>query len=158
MKTLLLSLSCAAGLTATTAHAQVFQPQAARDILIGGVAGAIIGDHNDHRALEGAAIGAAAGYVWSALTAPPAQPAYAPPVPAAPVTVVTAAPAVVYAEPVRCAPPVRTVVVTRPVAVVPCAPRVVYRYPRREVVYVPARPYLPARRVVVYEDPRDCRR
>jgi hypothetical protein len=68
MKTLFLSLICA-GLTAT-ASAQIFQPATASNILIGGIAGAIIGDHNHHQALAGAAIGAAAGYVWSAATEP----------------------------------------------------------------------------------------
>jgi len=80
MKTFLLSLACAVGFTAT-AQAQLFRPQIANDVLIGGVAGALIGDHNHHRALEGAAIGAAAGYLWGVATTPREQPAYAPPVP-----------------------------------------------------------------------------
>jgi len=82
MKTLLLSLLCAAGL-AGSAQAQIFRPQVANDMLIGGVAGAIIGNNNHHRTAEGALIGAAAGYLWGVATTPSAQPTYAPPVPAA---------------------------------------------------------------------------
>ena len=80
MKTFFLSLLCAAGV-AVTAQAQIFRPQIANDVLIGGVAGAIIGNNNHHRTAEGALIGAAAGYLWGVATTPPAQPAYAPPVP-----------------------------------------------------------------------------
>ncbi|MDX2186965.1 MAG: hypothetical protein SFV32_08535 [Opitutaceae bacterium] len=68
MKTVLTSLVCLAGLLAT-ADAQVLSERAARNVLIGGVAGAIIGENND-RALEGALIGAAAGAVWTAATEP----------------------------------------------------------------------------------------
>jgi hypothetical protein len=82
MKTLILSVLCAAGLTAT-AGAQIFRPQIANDVLIGGVAGAIIGNNNHHRTAEGALIGAAAGYLWGVATTPPSQPTYAPPVPIA---------------------------------------------------------------------------
>jgi opacity protein-like surface antigen len=80
MKNLLLSLLCAAGLSAA-AQAQIFRPQIANDVLIGGVAGAIIGENNHHHAAEGALIGAAAGYLWGAATTSPSQPTYAPPVP-----------------------------------------------------------------------------
>ncbi|PTY07248.1 hypothetical protein DB347_08040 [Opitutaceae bacterium EW11] len=140
MKTLLLSLTCAA-LTTASVHAQVFQPQTARNILIGSVAGAIIGENNHHQALEGAAIGAAAGYIWSAATQAPAR-EYAPPVP----VTTTCEPRVVYTEP-ACPPPVcveRPVVVVRPRVVVvapPPAPVVIYReapryHHRERVVYV----------------------
>ena len=137
MKTLILSLTCMAGL-AVSADAQVFQPKTARNILVGSIAGAIIGENND-KPLEGALIGAAAGALWSAATVPAREtPAYAPPVPAAPVyressyreSVCAPAPArVVVIAPPRCDPPRRTVVVRAPVVVVDpyCAP------PRRVV-------------------------
>ncbi|WP_404421052.1 hypothetical protein [Nibricoccus sp. IMCC34717] len=70
MKILLTSLVCVSGLLATTASAQVLSERAARNVLIGGVAGAIIGENNNHRALEGALIGAAAGAVWTSATEP----------------------------------------------------------------------------------------
>jgi hypothetical protein len=106
--------------------------------LIGGVAGAMIGDANHHKALEGAAIGAAAGYVWNTLTQPAVStPAYAPPVPQAgcpapaptSTVVVTAPPRVVYVD--------RPVYVERPVVI----ERPVYVRPERRVIYV-----VPARR------------
>ena len=67
MKTrFLLPLACAAALAvAVPAHAG---NDAARNMLIGGIAGAIIGDNNDHHAAEGAIIGATAGLLLSAIT------------------------------------------------------------------------------------------
>ncbi len=65
----LLTLACAAGLVAavpTALHAR--GNDAARNAVIGGIAGAIIGEHNDHRAAEGALIGVAAGLLLTALT------------------------------------------------------------------------------------------
>lgn len=118
-----------------TAHAQVFQPQTARNILIGSVAGAIIGENND-RPLEGALIGAAAGALWSAATVNSHQPAYAPPVPAAPVASVWAPaprPVVVVTPP---CPPAPRIVVHHPVKVV--RPRVVH-HSRPVVIVQPGR-------------------
>jgi len=119
---------CAAGLAAT-AQAQILRPQIANDVLIGGIAGAIIGDNNHHHAAEGALIGAAAGYLWGAATAPQ-QPAYAPPVPVAayygPRAIVSAPCDYAYATP---AP-----------AVVVYAPSVGYRYPVRRIVYAAPAP------------------
>ena len=125
MKTLLLSLTCVTGLVAS-AGAQVFQPQTARNILVGSVAGAIIGENND-KPLEGALIGAAAGAIWSAVTVPSSYDrSYAPPVPQAPVYYGTSyrqepvcrpAPRVVVVAPPRCEPLRRVVVVD------PCPPR-----------------------------------
>ncbi|HLP08287.1 MAG TPA: hypothetical protein VK178_08975 [Opitutaceae bacterium] len=70
MKTrFLLSLACAAGLAVAvpaTLHAN--GDNAARNVILGGVAGAIIGEHNNHRAAEGAAIGVAAGLLLTAIT------------------------------------------------------------------------------------------
>jgi opacity protein-like surface antigen len=128
MKTLLLSLVCAAGLTAT-AQAQLFRPQTASNVLLGGVAGAIIGEHNNHHAAEGAAIGAAAGYLWSVATTPPRQPAYAPPVP-----VVSG----YYRSTAIIQPPCGYV--TAAPTVVTCAPTVVYRRQPHRVVYVAPAP------------------
>lgn len=138
MKTLLLSLTCVTGLVAS-AEAQVFQPQTARNILVGSIAGAIIGENND-KPLEGALIGAAAGALWSAATVPSTNSrVYAPPVPQAPVYYQTSyyeppvcapAPRVVVVAPPRCDPPRRPVVVCRPPVVVVnhCPPpRVVVR-------------------------------
>jgi ABC-type nickel/cobalt efflux system permease component RcnA len=100
-----------------TANAQVFEPQAARNILIGSVAGAIIGENND-KPLEGALIGAAAGALWSAATANPSQPAYAPPVPAVRSVCVPAPRPVVVVAPV-CPPVPKVVKVVRPRVVHP---------------------------------------
>jgi hypothetical protein len=120
MKTLLLSLTCVTGLVAS-AGAQVFQPQTARNILVGSIAGAIIGENND-KPLEGALIGAAAGALWSAATVPSRhERTYAPPVPQASVYYETSygyqpvcrpsPPPRVLVVPQRCDPPRRTVVV-----------------------------------------------
>lgn len=131
MKTLFLSLACAAGL-GVSAQAQVFQPSTARDVLIGGIAGAIIGDNNHHHAAEGAAIGAVAGYVFNQLTQPGAC------LPAARTVVVQAPPVcrpverVVVQRPI-CVSERRVVVVERPVCQPP--PRVVYVTPRVPVYH-----------------------
>ncbi|WP_138223075.1 glycine zipper domain-containing protein [Nibricoccus aquaticus] len=143
MKTLLLSLTCVTGLVAS-AGAQVFQPQTARNILVGSIAGAVIGENND-KPLEGALIGAAAGALWSAATVPSNYDrSYAPPVPQAPIYYETSqryepvcrpAPTrVVVVAPPRCDPPRRVVVVD------PCPPRRVvvhshgHHHDRRTVV------------------------
>ncbi len=149
MKTLLLSLTCVTGLVAS-AHAQVFQPQTARNILIGSIAGAIIGENND-RPLEGALIGAAAGGLWSTVTVPAReQRSYAPPVPS---TRVDSAPAyygrasycepaprrVIVVAPPRCEPPHRVVVLEPH-----CTPRHMvnrhhHGHDRRTVIVAPSR-------------------
>lgn len=149
MKTLLLSLTCAA-LTAASAHAQIFQPRTARNVLIGSVAGAIIGDNNHHQALEGAAIGAAAGYLWSAATEPSRS--YAPPVPASSYCEPRYEERVVYTEP-RCDTPV---IVQRPAVVV--RPRVVVVAPPAPVVVVREAPHHHHRERVVYVAPNECGR
>lgn len=165
MKTLLLSLTCVTGLVAS-AGAQVFQPQTARNILVGSIAGAIIGENND-KPLEGALIGAAAGALWSAATVPSDyNRSYAPPVPQAPVVytsptcepVCEPAPRVVVVAPAPCDPPRRTVIVQRPVVVVDpyCPPprRVSNRYHhRREVVVCPPAPVCYPQGRVVYVEP-----
>jgi hypothetical protein len=158
MKKLLLSLTCVTGLVASAA-AQVFQPETARNILIGSIAGAIIGENND-KPLEGALIGAAAGGLWSAVTVPAReQRSYAPPRP-------EPAPyprdygyhrherscddrqRVVIVTPPRCEPPPRRVVVIEPACPPPrrvehsrrkhrdCDDRVVVVPSRGRVVYV----------------------
>jgi hypothetical protein len=167
MKTLLLSLTCVTGLVAS-AGAQVFQPHTARNILVGSIAGAIIGDNND-KPLEGAAIGAAAGALWSTVTVPSRQsPSYAPPVPEQPVyreysygqTVCAPAPQVVVVAPPRYAPVRRRVAVCPPVIVrqpiVVVSPhRGVVRHPdhRRTVVVYPPAPVRRAPGRVVYVGP-----
>jgi hypothetical protein len=65
---LLLTLACAAGLTASAAHAQVFGPETSRNVLLGGIVGAIVGDNHHHQAAAGAVIGATAGLIWSQAT------------------------------------------------------------------------------------------
>lgn len=63
----LITLACAAGLAvAVPATANARNDNVARNVILGTVAGAIIGDHNNHPA-EGAAIGAAAGLLMSAI-------------------------------------------------------------------------------------------
>lgn len=143
MKTLMLSLTCVTGLVAS-AGAQVFQPQTARNILVGSVAGAIIGENNNHRALEGAAIGAAAGLLWSAATVPHRDEGaydrrvrtsshvqvYQPPVCEPPRVVAVCPP---YDPPRRVIVTHRPLIVERRVIISdPCPPRVVYRYDHRD--------------------------
>jgi len=125
MKTLLLSLLASFSLAAT-AQAQILRPQTASNVLIGGVAGAIIGEHNNHHAAEGALIGATAGYLWSAATTPPSQPSYAPTV----TEYRSSAPVVVERPCGHTAP--TTVIVERPV--------VVYRDAPQRVIYVTPAP------------------
>jgi hypothetical protein len=172
MNTLLLSLTCVTGLVAS-AGAQVFQPQTARSILVGSIAGAIIGENND-KPLEGALIGAAAGALWSAATAPSVGTrSYAPPVPQAPVyyessyrePVCQPAPRrVVVVSPPRCEPPRRAVIVHRPVVVESYCPpsrRVVGRHHhhhRRDVGVCAPAPVCPPRGRAVYAAPGYGRR
>ena len=131
MKILLLSLICAAGLSAT-AQAQILRPQVANNVLLGGIAGAIIGENNNHHAAEGALIGAAAGYLWSAATTPPRQPAYAPPVPV--VSSYGYGPRAIVSAPCDYG------YVTPAPTVVVYGPSVAYRHPYRRVVYATPAP------------------
>lgn len=109
---LLLSFALAAGLAAT-ARAEVFGPETSRNVLLGGIVGAIIGENNHHEAVAGAAIGAAAGYIWSEATGADGQACR--PAPATR-TVSVARPVEPACEPVEvvrvardCPPPVRVV-------------------------------------------------
>jgi len=121
MKTFILCLGLAVS-TVVPAEAQLFQPEVSRNILLGGIAGAIIGNNNHHQALAGAAIGAAAGALWSAATVPSAQPVYA-----QSGQVVTYAP-MAPAAPQAAAAPYYTDQPAQ-VVVVQSAPRVVYYSP-----------------------------
>jgi hypothetical protein len=135
MKKILLSLTCVTGLVAS-AGAQVFQSETARNILIGSIAGAIIGENND-KPLEGALIGAAAGGLWSAATVPVReQRSYAPPEPERyhqhrdygyrrKERSCDSERRVIVVTPPRCEPPPRRVVIIEPA----CPP------PRRSVEY-----------------------
>ncbi|MDD2762610.1 MAG: hypothetical protein PHE83_01395 [Opitutaceae bacterium] len=91
---LILSCLLAAGLV-SSARAQLFGPETSRNILLGGIAGAIIGDNNHHQAAAGALFGATAGYLWSQATVPAGRP----------VVVTARPPAVVYARSPACPPP-----------------------------------------------------
>lgn len=63
MKTLLVTLSIAL-VGVSTASAEIYRPSVVRDTtVLGAVAGALIGGHNNDRWVEGAVIGAAAGAV-----------------------------------------------------------------------------------------------
>lgn len=138
MKTLLATLTLAVAAT-SSAHAQMYQPAATRGAVLGAIAGAFVGGHNNDRWAEGAVIGGVAGALLGAAVAP--DRVYQP------------APAVVYQQPaavvqpapiVPCAPVVQSApVVVQPapeVVYVQPAPRVVYVQPAPRVVYVPAPP------------------
>ena len=111
MKTLLLTLSLAvAGVS--TSQAEIYRPSAVPGTtVLGAVAGALIGGHNDHW-VEGAVIGAAAGALVGVAVdnsrpgyyGREIHPGYAP------VPVVTHGPRVVYVNPYP-----RPVIVSRPV-------------------------------------------
>ena len=67
MKTLLLTLSLAA-VGVSTSQAEIYRPSIIRETtVLGAVAGAIIGGHNNDRWAEGAIIGAATGAVVGAV-------------------------------------------------------------------------------------------
>jgi len=123
MKTLLVSLLALGLGAAAPVKAQIFQPNVVNGALIGGVAGAIIGNNNGHHTGEGALIGAVGGAVLGGLVQPQPQ-AYAPAPPVyytspAPVYVQPPPSQVVYVQP---AP----VVVERTYAPVPVCPAPVY--------------------------------
>lgn len=115
MKTIFFSLLTLAGV-ATVADAQVLSQRAARNALVGGIAGAIIGENNHHQALEGAAIGAAAGLIWTAATEPrtPREVSYSAPAYCEPTTRVIVQEPDYHRKTVVVHRPVRTVVVHRP--------------------------------------------
>jgi hypothetical protein len=128
MKTLLLTLSLATA-AVSTSQAEIYRPSIVRDTtVLGAVAGALIGGHNNDRWAEGAVIGAAAGAVLG--------------------TVVDQSRPVVYQQreirPVEVAPcaPVIVAPAPRVVYVNPAPARVVYVNPYPRAVYV--------RRPVVY--------
>jgi hypothetical protein len=129
MKTFLLALSlAAAGVNA--ANAQVYRPAVVNGAVLGGIAGAFIGGHNNDRWGEGALIGAAAGALLGSAVQAPRPVVYEAP----PVTIVQTVP---MAATVPVAPSVTP------------APQVVYVQQAQpaQVVYVPY--YTPA--PVVYE-------
>ena len=111
MKTLLLTLSLAtAGVS--TAQAEIYRPSIVRETtVLGAVAGALIGGHNNDRWAEGAVIGAAAGALVG-VAVDNSRPVYRSREIRAPYyrTVVTPAPRVVYVDPYP-----RAVIVRRPV-------------------------------------------
>jgi len=128
MKTLLLTLSLATA-AVSTSQAEIYRPSIVRDTtVLGAVAGALIGGHNNDHWAQGAVIGAAAGAVLG--------------------TVVDQSRPVVYQE-----REIRPVVVApcAPVIVAP-APRVVYVNPApARVVYVAPYPRaVYATRPIVY--------
>jgi hypothetical protein len=134
IQALLLSASLAvAGVS--SAHAQISRP-VANGAVLGAVAGAFIGGHNNDRWGEGAIIGAAAGAVLGAVVD---QAQNRPTVvrQGPPVTVVKTVPA-------SSCPPTQVVVVPQ------SGPKVVVVQPAPRVVYVPA----PAPRVIVVEEGR----
>jgi hypothetical protein len=128
MKTILATLSLAL-VSVSPARAEMFHPPATTGAILGAIAGAFVGGHNNNRWVEGAAIGAVAGaLVGHAVTPPP----------------------VYQSVPVYQPTPVfqgGTVYAEAPVTYVP-APQVVYVQPAPRVVYVPAPPpvvyYAPA--------------
>jgi hypothetical protein len=111
MKTLLLTLSLAtAGVS--TAQAEIYRPSIVRETtVLGAVAGALIGGHNNDRWAEGAIIGAAAGALVG-VAVDNSRPAYYGREIRAPYhrPVVRHAPRVVYVDPYP-----RAVIVGRPV-------------------------------------------
>lgn len=140
MKKTLLGFLVVASVAAIPAQAQLFRPSVVNGALLGGVAGAIIGNNSGHggHTGEGAAIGVVAGALLGAAIDNSRQPAYAVPVPSAP------APTVYYqpAAPVVYAPP-------PPATVVYTYEQPVYCPPAPQVVYV-SRGYCPPPARVVY--------
>jgi len=147
IQAILFSLSLAAA-GIGSAQAQIFRPNAvANGAVLGGIAGAFIGGHNNDRWGQGALIGAAAGALLGAAVEQSRPAVYGRPViepvawvPDAPVAYrapdtgyvqsqacVQREPRVVYVD----APPPRVVYVRQ-------APRVVYVRPAPQVVYVAA--------------------
>ncbi len=132
MKTQALLFSLAVAVAGTgAAHAQDSRPNAvAGGAILGGIAGAFIGGHNNDRWAQGAIIGAAAGALIGAAVEPPRRIV----VRSAPLADVAPAP-IVYVEAPHCPPPAQRVVY---VGAPP--PRVVYVQAAPCVVYVAAQP------------------
>jgi uncharacterized protein YcfJ len=128
-------------LAAVPAQAQLFRPSVVNGALLGGVAGAIIGNNSGSggHTGEGAAIGVVAGALLGAAVDNARQPGHRVPVPSAPVRRTVTS---YYEEPAYCPPPAPTVVYVQP-AVVYARP--VYTAPVRYVVVAQPRP------VVVYQ-------
>jgi uncharacterized protein YcfJ len=104
MKTLTLSL-IALTLGVAQVKAQIFQPNIVNGAILGGVAGAIIGNNSGgHHAVEGAIIGTTAGAVIGSMIQPQPTMVYTQPAP----VVYYDSPAPVVVEQ-RCAPEVVTV-------------------------------------------------
>lgn len=94
MKTLLVTLSVAL-IGAGTAKAEIYRPSVVRDTtVLGAVAGALIGGHNDDRWAQGALIGAAAGAVVGSVIDQSSRPVRYTQTTIAPVAVVPDAPVV----------------------------------------------------------------
>jgi len=157
MKTLILTLSLAAA-GVSTAHAQLYSPTVTRSAVLGGIAGAIIGGHNNDRWGEGAIIGAAAGALLGAALDQPCDRA-----------VVACPPQVVGPRYVAACQPAPVVCATPTVIRVAPAPRVVYVNPRASYVapcYVPRAPVVVVNprghhrgpQTVVYTRPREGHR
>ena len=132
MKTQAVLLSLAVAVAGTgAAHAQDSRPNAvAGGAILGGIAGAFVGGHNNDRWAQGAVIGAAAGALIGAVVEAPRRTV----VRSAPVAYVAPAP-IVYVEAPQCPAPVQRVGYG---AVPP--PRVVYVQPTPRVVYIPVQP------------------
>jgi hypothetical protein len=124
MKTLLLTLSLATA-ALSTAQAEIYRPSVVRETtVLGAVAGALIGGHNNDHWAQGALIGAAAGAVIGSVVDDSRPRGYG----------YGGRAEVAYAPVATCAP-AQVVYVPRPrvVYVQSCPPPVVYRRP---VVYV----------------------
>ena len=141
MKSLLLTLSLATA-AISTAQAEYYRPSVVRDTtVLGAVAGALIGGHNNDHWARGAVIGAAAGaIIGSAVDR--SRPVVYQEREIRPVSVVPYAPVVGS--------------YSRDFAYVESAPRVVYVQPAPRVVYVESyrRPWIVERPVVYVSDHR----
>jgi hypothetical protein len=145
MKTQALILSLAVAVAGTgAAHAQDSRPSAvAGGAILGGIAGAFIGGHNNDRWAQGAVIGAAAGALIGAVAEAPHRTV----VRSAPVAYVSPAP-IVYVGAPPCPPPAQRVVY---VGAPP--PRIVYVEPAPRVIYIAGQPRRGEDTVVVVAPP-----
>lgn len=154
MKKTWLVFSSVVALAAVPAQAQLFRPSVVNGALLGGVAGAIIGNNSGHggHTGEGAAIGAVAGALLGAAIDNSRQPGYAVPVPAP-------APVAYYPQPVYCEPSAPAVVYVEPAPVYVAPVRYVVMPQPRPVVVYQSYGYAPPRPVVVGPGwAGDCRR
>ena len=145
MKTQALLLSLGVAVAGTgAAHAQDSRPNAvAGGAILGGIAGAFIGGHDNDRWAQGAVIGAAAGALVGAVVEAPRRTV----VRSAPVAYVSPAP-IVYVEAPHCPAPVQRIIYRGAPP-----PRVVYVQPAPRVVYIAAQPRRGADTVVVVAPP-----